>query len=140
MARIPVGLTVSLVLLGAVGCDESTTLVLERNPAVRIIIDPSRCPLITKCSSCLLGTDAFDKNSRPTEFPTLRWSSSNHAIATVEELPNGEARINGWTVGSATISVEVVETNATDDVSVTVESSLVNCTPPATRQTPLARR
>jgi hypothetical protein len=131
MARNPVRLAVSLALLGVAGCDESTTLVLEPNPAVRILIDTSRCPVIPRCRSCILETHAFDKNSQPAPFPTLSWSSANEAIATVESRPDGEAEVSGWTLGSTTISVEVLETGASDDVDVTIGSSLIQCQPPS---------
>lgn len=120
----------SLVLLTASGCDESTTLVLVPNPAVRIVIDNSRCPVITKCGTCVLETDAFDKNSNPAPFPTLIWSSANQTVATVASTTGGEARVSGWTTGGTTISVEVLETGATDQVGITVAPSQINCTPP----------
>jgi hypothetical protein len=140
MARIPVRLVISLVLLGAGGCDESTTLVLDPNPAVRVEIDASRCPTISKCGSCILETDAFDKYSQPEPFPTLHWTSGNENIATVEARPEGEARVNGWTTGGTSISVEVMETGATDNVGVTVVSSMINCQRPgADRNAALSR-
>jgi hypothetical protein len=130
MAKIPVRLALSMVLMAGGGCDESTTLVLEPNPAVRIEIDASRCPRITKCGSCVLETVSVDKNSQPAPFPTLIWSSSNEDIATVETRPDGEARVNGWTVGETSISVEVLETGASDNVGVRVVSSMIDCQPP----------
>ena len=130
MAKIPVRLMISLVLLGAGGCDDSTTLVLDPDPAVRIEIDASRCPTISRCGSCILETEAFDKNSQPADFPTLLWSSGNENVATVESRPDGEARVNGWTTGGTSISVEVLETGATDNVGVTVVPSMINCQPP----------
>lgn len=130
MARIPVRIAVFLALLGAGGCDDSTTLVLDPNPAVRVEIDASRCPSISKCGSCVLETEAFDKNSQPAPFPTLIWSSANENIATVEARPGGEARVNGWTTGGTSISVEVLETGATDNVGVTVVSSMISCQRP----------
>lgn len=130
MPRIPVRLVAQLTLLAGVGCDDSTTLVLDPNPAVRIEIDASRCPFVAKCGSCVLETDAFDKNSQPAPFPTLVWSSANETIATVEARPDGEARISGWTTGGTSISVEVLETGASDNVGVTVVSSMINCQPP----------
>ncbi|HET6361184.1 MAG TPA: hypothetical protein VFH11_03920 [Gemmatimonadota bacterium] len=130
MVTNPVRLAVSLALLGVAGCDESTTLVLEPNPAVRILIDASGCPTIPRCRSCILETEAFDKNSQPAPFPTLIWSSGNEGIATVESRPDGQAKVNGWKVGSTSISVEVLETGASDDVEVTIGSSMVQCQPP----------
>lgn len=130
MAKIPVRLAVSLILLGTGGCDDSTTLVLDPNPAVRIVIDASRCPTIARCGSCILETDAFDKNSQPAPFPTLLWSSGNENIATVDARPDGEARVNGWTTGGTSISVEVLETGASDNVGVTVVTSMIQCQPP----------
>ena len=130
MARIPVRLALSVILLAGGGCDESTTLVLDPNPAVRVEIDASRCPTIARCGSCILETAAFDKNSQPAPFPTLIWSSANENIATVEARPDGEARVNGWTTGGTSISVEVLETGATDNVGVTIVSSMINCQPP----------
>ena len=130
MARNPVRLAVSLALLGVAGCDESTTLVLDPNPAVRISIDTSRCPAIPRCRTCVLESEALDKNSRPAQFPTLIWSSANEAIATVEPRPDGEAIVTGWTVGNTSISVEVLETGASDDVEITVGSSRFECQPP----------
>ena len=62
MARNLGQLAVSLALLPVAGCDESTTLVLEPNPAVRILIDASRCSVIPRCRSCVLETDAFDRD------------------------------------------------------------------------------
>ena len=139
MAKIPVRLVMFLVLVGAGGCDDSTTLVLEPNPAVRVEIDASRCPPIARCGSCVLETDAFDKNSQPAPFPTLLWSSGNEAVATVQPLPDGEARVTGWTTGGATITVEVQETGATDNVGVTVVSSMIDCQPPgADRNVPVS--
>jgi hypothetical protein len=133
MARNGVRLAVCLIPLFAGGCDESTTLVLEPNPAVRIEIDASRCPTIARCGSCTLETAAFDKNSNPAPFPTLLWSSANENIATVEARADGEARVNGWTTGGTAISVEVLETGATDNVGVTVVSSMIDCQPPGDR-------
>lgn len=120
----------SLAFLAASGCDDSTTLVLEPNPAVRVVIDNSRCPVIQKCGTCVLETDSFDKNSQPAPFPTLIWSSANHTVATVASATDGEARVSGWTTGGTTISVEVLETGASDQVGVTVVSSQIDCTPP----------
>jgi len=122
--------TVFLVILAAGGCEDSTTLVLEPNPAVRIVIDASRCPLIQRCGQCVLASDAYDKNSRPAPFPTLIWSSENASIATVMGAQNGEARVNGWGLGGTTVAVEVLETGASDEVSVTVRPSMIDCTPP----------
>ncbi len=138
MARIPVRLALYAILLAGVGCDDSTTLVLEPNPAVRIVIDTSRCPTIDRCSSCILETDAFDKNSQPAPFPTLIWSSANETIATVESRSGGEARVNGWTTGATVISVEVLETGASDETEVAVVPSMINCQPPgANRNDPV---
>lgn len=120
----------SLAVLAAGGCDDSTTLVLEPNPAVRVVIDNARCPQIPRCGTCVLETDAFDKNGRPAPFPTLIWSSTNQTVATVGNLADGEARVSGWTTGGATISVEVLETGASDQVGVTVVQSRFDCTPP----------
>lgn len=133
MARIPVRFAVSLALLGSGACDDSTTLVLEPNPAVRIVIDSSRCPTVDKCSFCVLETDAFDKNSNPAPLPTLIWSSANENIATVESRSGGEGRVNAWSTGVTTISVEVLETGATDDTEVAVTpaaSPNIVCEPP----------
>jgi hypothetical protein len=130
MARIPVRLALSVILLAGGGCDESTTLVLDPNPAVRIEINASRCPTVARCGSCVLETAAFDKNSQPAPFPTLIWSSANESIATVESRPDGEARVNGWSTGGTSISVEVLETGASDNVGVTVVQSMINCQPP----------
>ena len=130
----------SVAFLAASGCDDSTTLVLLPNPAVRVVIDKSRCPQVSKCGQCVLGTDAFDKNSQPAQFPTLIWSSQSPSIATVAGIQDGEGRVNGWTIGTTTIAVEVLETGASDEVSVRVVSSMINCTPPATGQSPVARR
>ena len=129
MAKIPVRLAF-LIVLSAGGCDDSTTLVLDPNPAVRIEIDASRCPTVARCGSCVLETAAFDKNSQPAPFPTLIWSSANESIATVESRPDGEARVNGWSTGGTSISVEVLETGASDNVGVTVVQSMINCQPP----------
>lgn len=130
MARNPVRLALSLIFLAGGGCDDSTTLVLEPNPAVRVEIDASRCPTIARCGSCILETAAFDKNSQPAPFPTLLWSSGNQSIATVEARPDGEARVSGWTTGGTSITVEVQETGATDNVGVTVVPSMIDCQPP----------
>ena len=141
MEKIPVRLAVFLTLLGSGACDDSTTLVLDPNPAVRVEIDASRCPTIARCASCILETDAFDKNSQPAPFPTLLWTSGNEIIATVEARPDGEARVNGWTTGGTSISVEVLETGATDNVGVTVTSSMIDCQPPgANRGAPAPHR
>ena len=98
MGKISVWVAVSLIILVS-ACDDSTTLVLEPNPAVRIEIDPARCPSVDQCSFCVLETDAFDKNANPAPLPTLIWSSANETIATVESRPGGEGRVNAWTVG-----------------------------------------
>jgi hypothetical protein len=117
-----------LALLAAGGCEDSTTLVLEPNPAVAIFIDASRCPEIRKCNGCQLGYEAFDKNGNPASFPTVVWTSENPTVATV----NQAGRVDGWETGGATIVAEVLETGATDEVSVQVvpPPRPVTCTPP----------
>jgi hypothetical protein len=130
----------SVAFLAASGCDDSTTLVLLPNPAVRVVIDNSRCPEIQRCGTCVLETDAFDKNSKPAQFPTLIWSSQSPSIATVAGIQDGEGRVTGWTIGTTTIAVEVLETGASDEVGVRVVSSMINCIPPATGQASVARR
>jgi hypothetical protein len=120
-------------VLVAAGCDDSTTLVTDVNPAVRVVIDASRCPIVSKCGSCVLETDAFDKNSQPAQFPTLLWSSANTSIATVDGLTDGQARVNGWVTGGTRVFVEVLETGAADTVGVTVGPSMINCQPPGAR-------
>lgn len=140
MARNRVRLATCLIPLLAGGCDDSTTLVLEPNPAVRIEIDAGRCPTISRCGSCVLETDAFDKNSNPAPFPTLIWSSGNQNIATVEARPDGQAVVNGWTTGGTSISVEVLETGATDNVGVTVTPSMIACQPPGADRNPALPR
>jgi hypothetical protein len=115
--------------LGFWGCDDSTTLVLEPNPATRIVIDSSRCPQVQKCARCQLDYDAFDRNGQPAQFPTVIWTSSNPAVATVDPL----GRVDAWAVGAVTIEAEVLETGASDDVSVPVvppPSPSITCTPP----------
>jgi hypothetical protein len=123
---------IPLILMGFLGfgaCDDSTTLVLEPNPATRIVIDSSRCPSVQKCARCQLEYDAFDRNGQPAQFPTVIWTSSNPAVATVDAL----GRVDGWATGVVTIEAEVLETGATDDVSVPVVPPPVpsiTCTPP----------
>ncbi|HJR53001.1 MAG TPA: hypothetical protein VJ982_04725 [Gemmatimonadota bacterium] len=137
MARIPVRFAVPLALLGSGACDDSTTLVLEPNPAVRIVIDSSRCPTVDKCSFCVLETEAFDKNSNPAPLPTLIWSSANENIATVEARPGGEGRVNAWNTGVTVVTVEVLETGATDDTEVGVtppSSPNIVCEPPGANE------
>jgi hypothetical protein len=139
MGKISVWVAVSLITLGA-ACDDSTTLVLEPNPAVRIEIDPSRCPSVDQCSFCVLETEAFDKNANPAPLPTLIWSSANETIATVASRAGGEGRVDGWTVGITSISVEVLETGATDAVSVAVTPPAqgIVCEPPGGNRNPPA--
>jgi hypothetical protein len=139
MVKVLVWIAVSLSVLGS-GCDDSTTLVLEPNPAVRIEIDPSRCPSVDQCSFCVLETAAFDKNSQPAPLPTLIWSSSNETVATAESRPGGEGRVNGWRTGIATITVEVLETGATDQVPVAVTPPApgITCEPPGAHRNPPA--
>ena len=134
MVKVLVWIAVSLSVLGS-ACDDSTTLVLEPNPAVRIEIDPSRCPSVDQCSFCVLETDAFDKNSNPAPLPTLIWSSANENVATVASRAGGEGRVDGWTIGVTTISVEVLETGATDEVGVAVTPPAqgITCEPPGNR-------
>ena len=130
MRRIDV--RIPLIFMGFLGfgaCDDSTTLVLEPNEAVRIVIDSSRCPQVQKCASCQLEFDAFDKNGKPAQFPTVLWTSSNPAVATV----NGSGRVEGWATGFVTIDAEVLETGASDDVAIPVtpaSSPAITCTPP----------
>lgn len=122
----------SLILMGFLafgGCDDSSTLVLDANPATRIVIDSSRCPQVQKCARCQLEFDAFDKNGKPAQFPTVIWTSSNPAVATVDAL----GRVDGWATGFITIVAEVLETGATDEVTIPVtppSSPSITCTPP----------
>jgi hypothetical protein len=111
------------------GCDDSSTLVLDVNPATRIVIDSSRCPQVQKCARCQLEFDAFDKNGRPAQFPTVVWRSSNPAVATVDAL----GRVDAWATGFITVVAEVLETGATDEVTIPVtppSSPSITCTPP----------
>jgi hypothetical protein len=111
------------------GCDDSSTLVLDVNPATRIVIDSSRCPSVQKCARCQLEFDAFDKNGRPAQFPTVVWRSSNPAVATVDAL----GRVDAWATGFITVVAEVLETGATDEVTIPVtppSSPSITCTPP----------
>lgn len=130
MRRIQV--RISLIFMGFLGfsaCDDSTTLVLEPNPATRIVIDSSRCPSVQKCARCQLEFDAFDRNGQPAQFPTVIWTSSNPAVATVDDL----GRVDGWATGIVTIEAEVLETGASDNVSVPVlppPTPSITCTPP----------
>lgn len=110
-------------------CDDSTTLVLEPNPAIRIVIDSSRCPFVTRCGRCQLEFDAFDKNSQPVTILTVVWTSSNPDVATVDAL----GRVDGWAVGFVTVQAEVLETGATDDAMVQVvppSNPAITCTRP----------
>jgi hypothetical protein len=120
--------------LGFGACDESTTLVLLPNPATRIVIDSSRCPQVQKCARCQLEFDAFDKNGQPAQFPTVVWTSSNPAVASVDAL----GRVDGWATGSVTIEAEVLETGASDEVTVSVSppQSPITCTPPGALNIP----
>jgi hypothetical protein len=121
--------SLSLAFLAISGCDDSSTLVLEPNPAVRVVIDASRCPQVQQCGQCQLDYDAYDKNSQPALFPSLIWSSQNPGIATVDDA----GRVSGWATGGVTIVVEVLETGATDQVNIPVVPSMINCTPPGAR-------
>lgn len=123
---------IPLILMGFLAfgaCDDSSTLVLDVNPATRIVIDSSRCPQVQKCARCQLEFDAFDKNGQPAQFPTVLWTSSNPAIATVDGL----GRVDGWATGFITVVAEVQETGARDDVTISVtpaSSPGITCTPP----------
>ena len=131
-----------LILMGFLafgGCDDSSTLVLDVNPATRIIIDSSRCPRVQKCARCQLEFDAFDKNGQPAQFPTVIWTSSNPAVATVDAL----GRVDGWAPGIVTVVAEVLETGATDDVTIPVtppSSPSITCTPPGAQTVPVDQR
>lgn len=117
------------------GCDDSTTLVLEPNPATRIVLEASSCPRqLPRCSSCQLEYDAFDKNSQPAPLPTILWSSSNPSVATV----SGTGRVEAWVQGNVTIEAEVLETGASDAVDITVIPPFtpVNCSPPGNLSIP----
>jgi hypothetical protein len=121
----------SLVAIGGAvvaGCDDSTTLVLDHEPATRIVIDSSRCPQVQRCGQCQLDFEAFDKNGQPAEFPTILWTSLNPSIATV----NGQGRVNGWGTGGVSIIAAVLETGAADTVGIPVvpPSGPITCTPP----------
>lgn len=108
-------------------CDNSNTLVLEPNPATRVVILASACPRVETCATCQLRVDAFDKNGKPAQFPTLLWTSLNPERATVD----ASGRVSGWRAGNATIQVEVQETGAFDDILIPVElDPFVSCTPP----------
>lgn len=119
---------VGIAIAASARCDDSTTLVLEPNPAVTVFIDASKCPRIPACSRCQLEYEGFDKNGKPAPFPTLIWSSENPSVATV----NQSGRVDGWRAGNATIAVEVLETGASDQETVEIlpSSSHVTCTPP----------
>lgn len=122
-------LTACLAGLALAACDNSNTLVLDPNPATRVVLDASACSNLQTCGTCLLKADAFDKNSKPAPFPTLTWSSGDPSLATVEQT----GRVNGWRAGSVTIRVEVLETGAFDHVTFSVvENPNIPCTPPAT--------
>jgi hypothetical protein len=129
---------IPLIFMGFLGfgaCDDSTTLVLDVNPATRIVIDSSRCPQVQKCARCQLEFDAFDRNGQPAQFPTIAWTSSNPAVATVDAL----GRVDGWATGIITVVAEVLETGATDDVTIPVtppSSPSITCTPPGALTVP----
>lgn len=116
-----------LMFLGS-SCDDSTTLVLEPNPATRVVIDASSCPRVEACATCTLRAEGFDKNGRLAPFPTLVWTSLDPLRATVEQT----GRVNGWRGGNVTIHVEVLETGAFDEVTFPVViNPFVPCNPPA---------
>ena len=120
--------TAFLGFLALTACDNSNTLVLEPNPAIRVVLDALLCPSVQACGTCLLKADGFDKNGQPAPFPTLIWSSDNPSRATVEQT----GRVNGWRAGSVTIRVEVLETGASDEVTFpVVVNPNIPCTPPA---------
>lgn len=122
-------LTAFLGGLSLAACDNSNTLVLDPNPAIRVVLDAAACSNLQACGTCLLKADAFDKNSKPAPFPTLIWSSGNTSRATVEQT----GRVNGWRAGDVTIRVEVLETGAFDEVTFRVVANPnIPCTPPAT--------
>lgn len=121
--------TLCLGVLALAACDNSNTLVLEPNPATRVVLDASACSNLQACGTCLLKANAFDKNSKPAPFPTLIWSSGDPSRATVEQT----GRVNGWRSGDVTIRVEVLETGAFDEVTFRVVGNpRIPCTPPAT--------
>lgn len=135
LVRMPL-LLMGLALLAA--CDDSTTLVLEPNPATRIVIQATSCPAqLPRCSGCQLEYDAFDKNSQPAPFPTVLWSSTNPSVATVDAT----GRVEGWSQGAVTIEAEVLETGASDAIQITVVPPFtpVTCSPPGSRAIPSAR-
>ncbi|HJU86179.1 MAG TPA: Ig-like domain-containing protein [Gemmatimonadota bacterium] len=113
-----------------VACDESSTLVLDPNPATRIVIESSRCPQtsVRRCDTCQLDFQAFDKNGREARFPTVLWSSTDPAIASVDDV----GRVAGWVVGEVTIEARVQETGASDEVEMQVLQAArpVSCSPP----------
>ena len=117
-----------LSLLAVGGCDDSTTLVLESNPAVTLFIDSTRCPQVRKCSTCQLLYEAYDKNGQPARTPTVLWISQNPAVATVTQA----GRVEAWETGIATVVAQVQETGVTDQVSIPVTPPPVplTCTPP----------
>ena len=116
-------------------CDDSTTLVLEPNPATRIVLETTSCPSqLPRCSSCQLEFDAFDKNSQPAPFPTVLWTSSDPTVATV----SGTGRVEAWAPGGVTIEAQVLETGASDELDITVVPPFtpVNCTAPGNLSVP----
>lgn len=129
-----------LALIGLAGlwtCDDSTTLVLEPNPATRIVIQASSCPSqLARCSGCQLEFDAFDKNSQPALFPTVLWTSSNPAVASVDET----GRVQAWALGEVTVEAEVLETGASDAIQIEVVPpfTTVTCTAPGNLSVPPA--
>ncbi|HUF89144.1 MAG TPA: Ig-like domain-containing protein [Gemmatimonadota bacterium] len=115
--------------LALAACDNSNTLVLDPNPAIRVVLDATACSSVQACGTCLLKAAAYDKNSKPAPFPTLIWSSGNTSRATVEQT----GRVNGWRAGDVTIRVEVLETGAFDQVTFpVVVNPNISCTPPTT--------
>jgi hypothetical protein len=129
----PTFVRIPLLLIGlgtSIACDESTTLVLDPNPATRIVIDASRCPQasVLRCSECQLDFQAFDKNGQEARFPTVLWSSADPAIASVDAV----GRVAGWTPGEVTIEASVQETGASDEVELLVVQPArpVSCSPP----------
>ena len=124
-------LRISLVLmgLGALACDNSSTIVLDPDIATRISIDTSRCPFVTRCGRCQLDFDAWDQNGQPVTILTVVWTSSNPAVATVD----GAGRVDGWTTGFVKVDAEVLESGAADTVNVQVVPPArpeITCTPP----------
>lgn len=77
---------------------------------------------IPEGATCNLSAEARTADGVVVSNPTLRWSSSNVSVATVQG-ESSAAVVRGIAIGSATVTV----TNSTEDVSDAVPVSVLPC-------------